>query len=277
MHQDMRPLGVGEALDAAIAVCTRSYRPLVTIAALVMLPVQALSTLVMMSAGVTAAPTGSFSYNISGAGEEVTSAGATIAAVVIVSLLGLLANAVATAASTKLVADTYLAEPSTAGDSIRFAARRTAALLGAAALAALGIAIGLNFCALPGLWLAVAWSVYVPVLLVEGIGPVDALKRSFGLTRSRWFTTAALLFVTALLEQTLSLLLNGVGWLVLHSNPYDGAHQVLNGVVQGIATTLTLPISVAAVIVWYFDLRVRSEGFDVWMMIRRLDRVPASS
>ena len=41
----------------------------------------------------------------------------------------------------------------------------------------------------PGIWLFVSYSVAVPALLLERIGPVEALRRSFRLVRGRWWPT----------------------------------------------------------------------------------------
>src|SRR5690606_14829601 len=107
---------------AAIAICRRCYRRLVLIAAVVVIPVQVLSALLLVSAGFDSDTTFTDDMTI----EEFTSAvTALVVAGIISALLLALATAAATAASTKLVADTYLAEPGTVGDSMRFAFRRT--------------------------------------------------------------------------------------------------------------------------------------------------------
>lgn len=276
MHPEMRPLGVGEALDAAIAICRRSYWPLVKIAALVTAPVQALSTLLILSAGGDGA-----AFTISTGGIDDPASDDYLVAVVagvVVLVLALLAMTLATAASTRLVADTYLAEPGTAGGSIRYAARRIWALLGATVVAAVATVAGFYACLVPGIWLAVSWWVFIPALLVEGIGPMASLRRSLVLTRNRFFSTVGALVAVILFQETLSALFDLVGMIVLQSDPSGTGNIVVNSVLQGLATTLTLPVAAAAVVVWYFDLRVRSEGFDVWMMIRGLDRatVPTS-
>lgn len=276
MHPEMRPLGVGEALDAAIAICRRSYWPLVKIAALVTAPVQALSTLLILSAGGDGA-----AFTISTGGIDDPASDDYLVAVVagvVVLVLALLAMTLATAASTRLVADTYLAEPGTAGGSIRYAARRIWALLGATVVAAVATVAGFYACLVPGIWLAVSWWVFIPALLVEGIGPMASLRRSLVLTRNRFFSTAGALVAVILFQEVLSALFDLVGMIVLQSDPSGTGNIVVNSVLQGLATTLTLPVAAAAVVVWYFDLRVRSEGFDVWMMIRGLDRatVPTS-
>lgn len=275
MHPEMRPLGVGEALDAAIAICRRSYWPLVKIAALVMVPVQVLSTLLVLSAGGELT---TFTFTTEGLNEPVgDDYGLTVVVTVVVLILSLLAMTIATAASTKLVADTYLAERGSAGESIRYAAHRAWALIGATLVAAVATVAGIYACLIPGVWLAVSWWVFIPILLIEGIGPMASLRRSLALTRARFFSTLGAMFVVFLFQETLSALFDIVGWIVLRSGPFGSGNVVVNSVLQGVATTLTLPVAAAAVVVWYFDLRVRSEGFDISMMIRGLDRAAVAT
>ena len=57
---------------------------------------------------------------------------------------------------------------------------------------------------IPGIWLAVAWSVSYPALLSEGIGPVAALGRSFRLVRGRWWPTFGALLVMYLIVLVIS-------------------------------------------------------------------------
>jgi hypothetical protein len=62
--------------------------------------------------------------------------------------------------------------------------------LGAAAIALrlvaeVAVSLGLLLLIIPGILLALAWYVAMPVLALEGKGPVDALKRSAELTRGR--------------------------------------------------------------------------------------------
>lgn len=68
-------------------------------------------------------------------------------------------------------------------------------------LVATGVAAGLLI--IPGTWLYTRWSLAIPAIRHESLGPAAALKRSNALVRSRFwfvFTTATLAFV---MEETL--------------------------------------------------------------------------
>ena len=75
----------------------------------------------------------------------------------------------------------YLGEQPTVGESISFGARRVLSVILLSILYAIGLVIPFLLLVIPGIWLAVKWSVSYPALLFEGIGPVKALGRSFEL------------------------------------------------------------------------------------------------
>jgi Family of unknown function (DUF6159) len=91
----------------------------------------------------------------------------------------------------------FRGEAATLGDGIAVANERFAAICGWAALStAIGLVIGLlenqggAFGAIAGRLVGMAWSLItflsVPVIAIEGTGPLDTLKRSASLFRERW-------------------------------------------------------------------------------------------
>jgi hypothetical protein len=67
---------------------------------------------------------------------------------------------------------------------------------GLVTVGATGVAAALLI--IPGVWLYTRWSLAIPAICHEDLGPTDALKRSYALVRSRFwfvFTTATLAFV----------------------------------------------------------------------------------
>jgi hypothetical protein len=82
------------------------------------------------------------------------------------------------------------------GDALRAAARRFPAVLGAVGLYLVGVAGGVVLLVVPGIWLLVLWYFAPQAAAVEGLGPVQALRRSTQLVRGRWWRTAGLLLAT---------------------------------------------------------------------------------
>lgn len=80
--------------------------------------------------------------------------------------------------------------------------KRVGAFLGLSLLSGLGILLGLVLLIVPGVYLAVRWSVASPMLLAEDVGASDALGKSWALTESSFWAILAvqlLIFVPALL------------------------------------------------------------------------------
>ena len=122
-----------------------------------------------------------------------------------------------------------------------------------------------------------AWSVAVPVLLIEGTRGFRALGRSFNLVRRRWWPTAGILLLANLLATAVAA---GIGLVALPllfaGRDNELVYDLANGVFGAAASVLTIPFVAAVVAVVYFDLRVRKEGFDLQLMAQRIG-APAGS
>src|SRR6202045_1062091 len=68
------------------------------------------------------------------------------------------------------------------------------------------------------IWVAIRWSVAIPALFAEGIGPVKALGRSWNLVRDNWWRTLGILIIVSimvsLIETALQVLFGGVAAVV---------------------------------------------------------------
>lgn len=276
---ELRPLGVGETLDAAAAVYRRRFWPLLKLTAMVVIPVQVLQTIVILSStpdSLTRGMTGALAPGYDDPSKEIW---VYLAATLSTAVLGLLATGLATAATTKFIADTYLDEPTGSSESLRYAARRFKTIIGASLATGVLIAIGTLACLVPGIWLMVSWSVVIPALVVENVGVGQAMRRSFALVKHRWWPMLGLLVTGQLLGSILQALIAAV--LEIAVRPLgDGVTGSIaaNGIAGGIGSALTTPFVATTFVIAYFDLRIRDEGFDVWVMIRHLDRAatPAS-
>src|SRR5215207_4891535 len=263
MKGDMRPLGIGEILDAGIKLFARHWRPLVLSVVGLILPVQILSALVTASV----APE-QFDLTTSETGVEEGEEAEFLIGQGVIAVLSIVSVLLATAVCFKAVADAYLGVEPEWRRSLRFAVRRLGGLFGVAVLGGFLVLLGMIALILPGIWLFVMYSVAVPALLLERIGPVAALRRSFGLVRGRWWPTAGVLLVGYVLIGIVGALVTGV-FLLIPSVAADGnaLAGALGSVVGGtVGSVLTTPYSAAVVTLLYFDLRVRKEGLDLQLI-----------
>ncbi len=276
----IRPLSLGELLDQAIRIYRRKFLTLVGILVIPYFPivlVQAFSSYLMVSSiptmGSSTELFGNSSYWLGIAGTYGT-----------LILQFFLVQGVGGSAVTRVAADSYANRPT----GIMEAYRQVAPSLGRVIVALL--AISLVFLAAfiwliipcigwfsgPGLLFFLASVVaplVIPIALLEKKGGFDAFRRAWDLGRSRFWWLLGFAFVLSLLGQLLVAapvyLVNFLVNFVVGSQIGPGQIALLSSVVSsltGFATGLLfMPLSMTAMTVVYFDLRVRSEGLDLAM------------
>jgi hypothetical protein len=272
----LRPLRVGEILDAGIKLYLRNARTLIGLTAVVVVPFQVLSAVVLLStvSNGSEVPRGLTALGSAHRAGHATSLGANA----ILDLTSTIIGVLTTAACVKAISDIYLEQPTNIGSSLRFALRRIGSLIWLEIIT--GVLLVLAFIALviPGIWLFAAWSVAVPALLIEGCRGASALSRSFRLVRGRWWPVAGVLLVASVMISVLSGAIEAV--LVGVSLTSGTSSVVLTVTVVSLAAAvsavLTRPFHAAVTTVLYYDLRVRHEGYDVALLAEQLGIEPAA-
>ncbi len=265
----LRPLGVGELLDVAIKLCRVHFRTLGRLVLVVSAPLALIGFFVTLgTAGDLPLVSGGLGgFGGAGTADE-TASGSYVAGQAIVALLALLVLVLTTVACFGAIADAYLGRDTAWRRSLSLAVRKLPATVWLGVVITVGLTLALIALLLPAIWLAVAWSLAVPVMLVEDKGGVRALRRSFGLVRGRWWPTAATLLVATLLSSVLSSVVQGV--LVALTVVVLGDDSLLALALTQLTAlgvrTFTTPFTAAVVALLYFDLRVRKEAFDLQLL-----------
>ena len=275
----LRPLGIGEILDVGIKIYWRNAWTLFRIVLFVVLPAQILVTVIQVSAlpsdeGRVGGPFGpSFgqsSGTLSGRDSVTLAVGFGVA-----TIINALAGKLAQAGCFRAVADAYLGEEVGWRQSLRFGLRRLPAVVAVSLLSTIFIVVGAIACVIPGIYLWGALYVAIPVLLVEGVGPMRALGRSRELVKGRWWGTFGVAIIGYLLVAIVGAAFTG---LILGVAVSSAQNTVTGFLVSTIATTLssmlTTPAVAAFATVLYIDLRVRKEGFDLFLLAQRLGVEP---
>jgi hypothetical protein len=258
---ELRPLSIGEILDVAIKIYLRNAWTLFRVVLLVVAPVEIVSALIQASAATNDSDTTLTSHDLA----------LTLSAFGAATVLGLLANTVATGASFKAVADAYLGEQPTWRSSLRFAFARLHSILWITLLGGIATVIGFVFCIFPGFYLWIAFAVAVPVLLTEGVKGTRALGRSRALVGGRWWGTFGVVLIGTILAGVVS---GAIGAVARVAGGTSDAGSVAGFLVNSVSGTLgsmiSTPFTAAFVTVLYFDLRVRKEGFDLQLLAERI-------
>ncbi len=126
----------------------------------------------------------------------------------------------------------------------------------------------------PALYFSARWFVAVPTLIAEGLGPLDALRRSWRLTHGQVRRTVGyviLVFViTAIVVSLPVSLLQQIIIFVLPSAGF-GLATGITSAISSIFTVVWTPFYACAVVLLYYDLRVRSESYDLDLRIQQLE------
>ena len=258
----LRPLGLGETLDAAIKLYRNNAVTLWKIVALVIVPLEILQFIIRR----ISLPSDVFLLNgtlyTHGNG---TGASGTVGLLAI-SILGLLGELLVTGAVFKLQLDAIMDRPHDIRESFEFARYKIWSLLWLGILSTILIAVGFILLVIPGIWLMVAICVAVPALMLEGVKGFQAMKRSMSLVDGRWWATFGRLIVAFILYGIVVAIFGAIASAITNSMTNVTLFLLINVAVSTIGVILLSPF-IAAVINWiYIDLRVRKEALDIEML-----------
>ncbi len=271
----LRPLSIGEILDAGIKVVLRNWKTLIGCTIVLMAPLALLYVVAIASIDPE---------QLELIPETTTEPGelpeaAEFIGYGITFLIGAIALVVSYGTCFKAVSDAWLGKKPTVGESLRYGLRRSPQVFALSVIWFLFALVAWIPCGIPLIWLGVAWSLSIPALLFERVGPFKALGRSYGLTQQRWWATLGLLLVGWLLVT----ILGGIAQVILSLIAQLVAPEsvLANGLAQGVGLTIgnaiTYPYLTAVVTILYFDQRVRKEGFDLQLMAETLGVEPDPS
>jgi len=130
-------------------------------------------------------------------------------------------------------------------------------------LVALSELVGALFC-LVGLFAAEAlFAVAIPVVILERRRAFAAMSRSMELTRTHFWHVLGLIMTASLLSALLNVTLAAALDRWSSSGASSTTIVVAQGLVNTIASLITVPFVSTAIVALYFDLRIRDEAFDV--------------
>jgi len=261
----LRPLSIGEILDAAIKVVTRHWKPLIICVVALVLPLSILQVLVTVSID----PEGlEFSPEVSPTQTPEELLADQGIALGITLVFAMITFVFVNTACFKAVCDAWLGAEPTAGRSLRYGFTRApmVTLLAIVWTAVMLVAWIPLF--IPMIWLGVMWCISLSALLFERRGPFKALGRSYSLIEGRFWASLLLLLVSSLIVgivgSFVAFIPAGIAEVVARENTLVLAVATVVGTT--LASCITYPYSAAVLTILYFDQRVRKEGFDVQML-----------
>jgi len=156
----------------------------------------------------------------------------------------------------------------TIGSVLRGTVRRYFAIWGVIILTGL---VAPSVLVIVGIWVLIRWTVALPAMFAEDIGPVRALGRSWNLTRGNWWRTFGLWLVVyilvVILQYAMLALFGGIAALIPGLG--DDLRAALVSTVTSIVSALVGAVSPIVFTMLYLDLRVRKEGLDLDQLARQ--------
>ncbi|MEU3610503.1 hypothetical protein AB0E83_34460 [Streptomyces sp. NPDC035033] len=289
----LRPLGVGEILDASVTTLRRHWRTVLAVT----VPVAAVTqtALVFVQRYLAADPPALHTDATPAEQLEALSAyvRASLTELAPTTLVSVAASVFISALLTVVAARAILGRPVTLAEAWREASPRLPQLLvlslalplGAGLLASVGMLPGLLLGGAGGatlaflggtvaflavVWLLIRFSLASPALMLERQGIVPALKRSAKLVDGSWWRIFGITLLTQLLVMVFTMVLTipftaiafaaGGG---LSGSGADWTYLIVMAVGGVVSSALTYPITAGVTVFLYVDQRIRREALDL--------------
>lgn len=247
---DLRPMTVGELMNSAVDIYRRRFWTLIRLGAVFIFPIQVVYAIV-------------FSAAASGRANAIS------------GLVLVLTGQLATAACLKAVSDTYIGHPTSWKRSFDFVWHRFGQVIVLAVIEVILVGVGLAFVLVPGVYLLVVLLVATPALLLEGLNPISAMRRSRELVSGMWFRTAGTYLLASIFVFLVALVPSLLFIRVSAGSHVTSSHPLGAQIASVVTSLLTTPFMAAIVTLIYYDLRVRKEGLTLDALARGVSVDPA--
>ena len=258
---DLRPLTVGEILDRTFTLYRRHFLLFIGISA-----VPQLVVLAFRLANLAFAKGALSDSGIATTGGPVM----TLISILIV-LIGFLGTLFSQGATIFAVSDFYLGRAVSVAACLRRAWSEVGTVFAVGVLNGLIVLAGTLALVLPGLYVLCRLCIATPAALIEQRGAQESLSRSWNLTKNNAGRAFLLLLLYFVISMAAGLLLSipfAVGVVNAKNNPV--VIQFWTSIVDigsAIFNIAIIPILLIATCLFYFDLRVRKEAFDLQFML----------
>jgi len=255
----LRPMRIGELVDAAIKLYRQHWKSVITITAVIIVPVAAVQAIVLSP--LPELEPGEFPTN-----EEL---GTILSALSTALFVQALTTPLLTGGLSWLAANFYLGENPGVKEAFAVALSKFGSLLWVGILTFLATVVGLIFLIIPGIIIALRLTFSATALVVEGVKGTYALGRSWRLSKGslgKIFLTLVLSFILVFIFQAII----GIPMAIIAEFVGPGLGNVLGFAADALASTVATPFAMIVIVLLYFDTRIRKEGFDLTLMAEEI-------
>jgi hypothetical protein len=279
----LRPMGVGEILDAAIKLYRSQWKRLMAIVAIALVPLTFLQVFLTREIGAPFA-------------DPTTTSPAELDSSILVSLVlaaiqVLVVQPFLVAAVAKASADVYLGHTVVVGPTFRFAVSKIHSILWISILQVLAIVVPAILLGLLAAFVSTELAIVILIamvipaivayfrfifgsiiLVVEGRKGSKALRRSWRLVKGSFWKVFGAVLLAALLSGVVESILSVPGAIAFAAIGPAGWPFYAIGV--SLAAIVTTPFTTLIAVLLYFDLRIRKEAFDLEVMAHEMSAQP---
>jgi hypothetical protein len=278
---DLRPMDIGDILDRTFRLYRSQFMPFF----LIMLAVQSLSFLTSLAWRVSFAPQLGAQYR-----------GASIAGMfglsyfigmAMLMIMVIVLNQIGIATLTAAVSSAFLQQEVSVRQAYLAVRDKLGRLIGVALLTSLLIGLGLVMCLIPGVYFMLSYMLVSEVVVLENLGPTMAMRRSKELMRvktDRGFIhnnitkASILLLITFVLGAVVAGVVTVPFTIARATSRHPGLAAfdvmsplaILQGVLTAVVQAAVAPVGRIAMILFYYDIRIRKEGFDLQVLATAL-------
>jgi hypothetical protein len=254
----LRPRGVGETLDAAINLYRLHWKQFMTLIAVLVVPFQFVTHALQFATA--------HDVVLYRSGQVVRQPSVAVSFLV-VALSFVVLDPLLRGSATRAVADAYLGQEPRWRDCLRFALSKFWILLGVSLLGGLLTALGFIII-VPGILMAIRYTVAPMAVVVEDQGVTGALSRAWNLCKGRTGHMFLVLLVAGILSAIITGILSAPAAFLGTSSSWWA--WILQAIFASVAAILVTPFSTIVAVLLYFDARIRKEGFDIAVMAQEL-------
>ncbi len=173
---------------------------------------------------------------------------ATVTSLFLSGIVSWIASSVTTGIAVKFTSDILERGQANLQTAFNFTLLKLLSLLAASIITGILIVLGFIAFVVPGLIIALMFSLIYPAIMLEGTGVLGSLSRSRVLVSNRWQKTFGLLLLLGIIVA----IFNGV--FVLIAFPFG----VVSPLISGILTALITPIFAIAITLYYYSMKART-------------------
>ena len=157
-------------------------------------------------------------------------------------------NSITTGITIKFTSDKLERGQANLQTSFNFTLTKILPLLAVSIITSIFIVLGFIALVVPGVILALMFSLVYPAIMLEGTGVLGSLSRSRELVSNRWQKTFGLLFLLGIIVAIVSVVFG------LIASPFG----VVSPLISSILTALITPIFAIATTLYYYSMRART-------------------